>query len=168
MRYLSIYRSTNAIVCIDLNNPDRSCVTDGIYYTDFHNAYGYISNYKDIFNAKLDRRTDTGEIKLYDIARKLTGEALISYLESLLSRGKDKHKRQMHPNSIANLCTAARFSQDNRPSKKSKLSDEQLDEAMRLREAGFAWRILGDRFGISHDTLRLAVRNRRKYSDIRD
>jgi len=32
-----------------------------------------------------------------------------------------------------------------------------LDEAIKLRESGFAWRMLGDRYGVNHDTLRLAV-----------
>jgi len=81
-------------------------------------------------------------------------------LEGVLTRGKDKQPRKMHPNSLANLRAAPRFSRANRPCKKRKLSDKQLDEAMKLRGDGFAWRILGDRYGVSHDTLRLAVRSK--------
>jgi len=35
-----------------------------------------------------------------------------------------------------------------------------LEEAIKLRESGFAWRMLGDRYGVNHDTLRLAVRSK--------
>ena len=66
----------------------------------------------------------------------------------------------MHPNSLANLCPAPRFSRNNRPCKKRTLTDAQLEEAIKLRESGFAWRMLGDRYGVNHDTLRLAVRDR--------
>ena len=77
----------------------------------------------------------------------------------MLARGKDKQPRQMHPNSLANLCTAPRFSRTNRPCKKRKLTDAQLEEAIKLRESGVAWRMLGDRYGVNHDTLRLAARS---------
>jgi hypothetical protein len=66
----------------------------------------------------------------------------------------------MHPNSLGNLCTAPRFTSGNRPCKRSKLTEAQLDEAIKLREDGFPWRMLGDRYGVSHDTLRLAVRDK--------
>ena len=110
------------------------------------------------FTAKFDRRADTGEIKLYDTPKRIEGEELLALLEGLLTRGKDKQPRQMHPNSLANLCPAPRFSRANRPCKKRKLTDAQLEEAIKLRESGFAWRMLGDRYGVNHDTLRLAAR----------
>ena len=163
MRYLSVFiplQPTKPIAVVDLNKPDRISVIDAIYYTDFHCGHAYVSNYKNILTAKFDRRADTGEIKLYDIPKRLEGEELLTMLEGLLTRGKDKQPRKMHPNSLANLCPAPRFSRANRPCKKRKLSDKQLDEAIKLREDGFAWRMLGDRYGVSHDTLRLAVRNR--------
>jgi hypothetical protein len=53
-----------------------------------------------------------------------------------------------------------RFTRANRPCKKRKLTDEQLDEAIKVREDGFAWRMLGDKYGVIHDTLRLALRDR--------
>ena len=163
MRYLSVFiplQPTKPIAVVDLNKPDRISVIDAIYYTDFHFGHAYVSNYKNIFTAKFDRRADTGEIKLSDIPKRIEGEELLTMLEGLLTRGKDKQPRKMHPNSLANLRPAPRFSRTNRPCKKRKLSDEQLDEAIKLREDGFPWRMLGDRYGVSHDTLRLAVRNK--------
>lgn len=163
MRYLSVFiqqQPTKPIVVVDLNKPDRVSVIDAIYYTDFHGGHAFISNYKNVFTAKFDRRADTGEIKLYDIPKRVEGEELLAKLEALQTRGKDKKPRTMHPNSLSNLCPAPRFSRANRPCKKSKLTDTQLEEAIKLRESGFAWRMLGDRYGVNHDTLRLAVRNR--------
>jgi len=163
MRYLSVFipsHPTKPVAVVDRRKPERISLIDAIYYTDFHYGHAYVSNYKNIFTAKFDRRADTGEIKLYDIPKRIEGEALLTMLEGLLTRGKDKQPRKMHPNSLANLCPAPRFSPTNRPCKKRKLTDEQLDEAIKLREDGFAWRMLGDRYGVSHDTLRLAVRNR--------
>ena len=163
MRYLSVFipmQPTKPIIVVDLNKPDRISVVDAIYYAYCHGAHAYLSNYKQLLNSTFDRRADTGEIKLSDIPKRIEGEELLTMLEGLLTRGKDKQPRQMHPNSLANLCPAPRFSRANRPCKKRKLTDEQLDEAIKLREAGCAWRMLGDRYGVSHDTLRLAVRNR--------
>ena len=152
--------ATKPIAVVDLNKPDRISVIDAIYYTDFHSGHAYVSNYKSVLTAQFDRRADTGEIKLSDIPKRIEGEELLTILEGLLTRGKDKKPRQMHPHSLANLRPAPRFSRANRPCKKRKLSDEQIDEAIKLREAGFAWRMLGDRYGVSHDTLMLAVRTR--------
>ena len=163
MRYLSVFipmQPTKPIIVVDLNKPDRISVVDAIYYADCHGAHAYLSNYKQLLNSTFDRRADIGEIKLSDIPKRIEGEELLTMLEGLLTRGKDKQPRQMHPNSLANLCPAPRFSRANRPCKQRKLSDKQLDEAIKLREAGFPWRMLGDRYGVSHDTLRLAVRNR--------
>ena len=163
MRYLSVFipmQPTKPIIVVDLNKPDRISVVDAIYYADCHGAHAYLSNYKQLLNSTFDRRADTGEIKLSDIPKRIEGEELLTMLEGLLTRGKDKQPRQMHPNSLANLCPAPRFSRANRPCKKRKLSDKQLDEAIKLREDGFAWRMLGDRYGVSHDTLRLTIKNR--------
>ena len=165
MRYLSVFipmQPTKPIIVVDLNKPDRISVVDAIYYADCHGAHAYLSNYKQLLNSTFDRRADTGEIKLSDIPKRIEGEELLTMLEGLLTRGKDKQPRQMHPNSLANLCPAPRFSRANRPCKKRKLTDAQLDEAIKLRESGFPWRMLGDRYGVSHDTLRLAVRDKRR------
>jgi len=163
MRYLSVFipqQPTKPIVVVDLNKPERVSVIDAIFYTDFHDGHAYISNYKNIFTAKFDRRADNGDTKLYDIPERIGGDELLAKLGALQARGKDKKPRQMHPNSLANLCPAPRFSRNNRPCKKRKLTDAQLEEAIKLRESGFAWRMLGDRYGVNHDTLRLAVSSR--------
>ncbi len=81
---------TKPIAVVDLNKPDRVSVIDAIYYTDCHYGHAYLSNYKNIFTAKFDRRADTGEIKLYDIPKRIEGEELLTMLEGLLTRGKDK------------------------------------------------------------------------------
>ena len=156
MRYLSVFipqQPTKPIVVVDLNKPERVSVIDAIYYCDLHNGHAFIT-------AKFDRRADTGEIKLYDIPERIEGDELLAKLEALQARGKDKKPRKMHPNSLGNLRPAPRFTRGNRPCKRSKLTEAQLDEAIRLREDGFPWRMLGDRYGVSHDTLRLAVRDR--------
>ena len=163
MRYLSVFipsQPTKPVAVVDRRKPERISLIDAIYYTDCHGAHAYLSNYRRLIDAKFDRRADTGEIKLSDIPVRLEGDELLTMLEGLLTRGKDKKQRKMHPNSLANLRPAPRFSRANRPCKKRKLTDEQLDEATKLRQAGFAWRMLGDRYGVSHDTLRLALRNR--------
>ena len=163
MRYLSVFipqQQHKPIAVVDLNKPERLSLIDAIYYTDFHNGHAFISNYKNVLNAKLKRRADTGEIKLYDIPQRLEGDELLAKLEALQARGKDKKPRQMHPNSLGNLRPAARFSASNRPCKRSKLTEAQLNEAIKLRESGLPWRMLGDRYGVSHDTLRLAVRDK--------
>ena len=103
MRYLSVFipkQPTKPITVIDLNKPDRAAVIDAIYYCDFHDGHAYISNYRNIFKAKFDRRADTGEIKLYDIPKRVEGEELLALLEGLLTRGKDKQPRRMHPKSL--------------------------------------------------------------------
>ena len=163
MRYLSVFipsQPTKPVAVVDRRKPERISLIDAIYYTDCHGAHAYLSNYKRLRDAKFDRRADTGEIKLSDIPKRIEGEELLTMLEGLLTRGNDKQPRKMHSNSLANLRPAPRFSRTNRPCKKRKLSDKQLDEAIKLREAGFPWRMLGDRYGVSHDTLRLALRDR--------
>ena len=167
MRYLSIYISnqpSTPITVIDLRHPNRRAVIDGIYYTDCHDAQGYLSNYKNIRKAfqkqKLKTRADTGEIKLSEFPLELEGAALLAKLESLQRRGKDQKRRCMHPNSLANLRPAAPFSKRNRPKKTSSITDEQLQQAIELRQSGCPWRVLGDKFGVNHDTLRLAVQKR--------
>ena len=64
MRYLSVFipqQPTKPIVVVDLNKPERVSVIDAIYYCDFHNGHAFISNYKNIFTAKFDRRADNGD-----------------------------------------------------------------------------------------------------------
>ena len=165
MRYLSVFipqQPTKPIAVVDLKKPERVSVIDAIFHTDFHDGHAYISNYKNVFTAKFDRRADNGDTKLHDIPERIEGDELLAKLEALQARGKDKKPRQMHPNSLGNLRPAPRFTRGNRPCKRNKLTETQLDEAIKLREDGFPWRMLGDRYGVSHDTLRLAVRDKRR------
>ena len=89
MRYLSVFipqQPTKPIVVVDLNKPERVSVIDAIYYCDFHNGHAFISNYKNIFTAKFDRRADTGDIKLYDIPERIEGDELLAKLEGITSQ----------------------------------------------------------------------------------
>ena len=162
MRYLSVFITNHVkpIAVIDLVKPDRIDVIDAIYYCDVHGGNGYVSNYKNILNAEFERRADTGEIKESDLPQRLAGDELIDRLEALLRRGKDKQPRKMHPKSLANLQPCQPFTSAERPCKRRKLTDDQIEEAIKLRASGCPWRMLGDRYGVSHDTVRLTLRNR--------
>ena len=162
MRYLSVFITNHVkpIAVIDLVKPNRVDVIDAIYFCDVHEGYGYVSNYKNILNAEFKRRDDTGEIKKSDTPQRLAGDELLDRLEALLRRGKDKQPRHMHPKSLENLKPASPFTQATRPCKPRKLTDEQIEEALKLRASGCPWRMLGDRYGVSHDTVRLTLRNR--------
>ena len=163
MRYLSVFipmQPTKPIAVVDLNKPERVSVIDAIYYTDFHCGHAYVSNYKNILTAKFDRRADTGEIKLSDIPKRIEGEELLTMLEGLLTRGKDKKPRQMHPNSLGNLRPAQPFTCKNYRHKQCKLTTEQLNQAANLKTQGWSWRMLGDKFGVKADTVRKSVKNR--------
>ena len=163
MRYLSVFISkqpTKPIAVVDLNKPERVSVIDAIYYCDFHGGHAYLSNYRNIFTAKFDRRTDTGEIKLYDIPKRIEEEELLALLEGLLVRGKDKQPRRMHPNSLANLNSSEPSTCKNYRHKQCKLTAQQVQEAALLKTQGLSWRMLGDRFGVKADTVRKSVKNR--------
>ena len=74
MPYLSVFipqQPTKPIVVVDLNKPERTSVIDAIFYCDFHGGHAFISNYRNVFTAKFDRRADTGEIKLHDIPERI-------------------------------------------------------------------------------------------------
>lgn len=163
MRYLSIFISqqpSKPIVVIDLLRPDRLSLIDGAYYADFHESWGYISNYRNILKAPFDRRADTGEIKAHDIPQRLNGTDLLARIEGLKQRGSDRCKRNMHPNSLANLRPAKRFSERHSPRKPRKLTDEQLDKAQELRRNGCSWRTVGDLLRCNAQTVRSSLRRR--------
>jgi hypothetical protein len=163
MRYLSVFipkQPTKPIVVVDLNKPDRVSIIDAIYYTDFHGGHAFISNYKNVFTAKFDRRADTGEIKLYDIPKRIKGQELLAKLEALQTRGKDKKPRTMHPNSLSNLRPAEPFSCNNYRHKQCKLTTEQVNQAAHLKAQGWSWRMVGDKFEVKADTVRKSVKNR--------
>ena len=115
MHYLSVFipqQPTKPIVVVDLNKPERVSVIDAIYYCDFHNGHAFISNYKNLFTAKFDRRADTDEIDVSKPVRRKKADAL------------------------------------------------SLPQEAPFVDKPINWRMLGDRHGVSHDTLRLAVRDK--------
>jgi hypothetical protein len=62
---------TRPIAVVDLNKPDRILVIDAIYYTDFYDGHAYVSNYTNALTAQFHLRSDTGEIKLSDIPKRI-------------------------------------------------------------------------------------------------
>lgn len=166
MRYLTIYLQTSPIVCVDLHKPERIDIIDGIYYADKFDLEGFQSNYKNIYKAKFKRTAESSDpvtsrqIVWWDIPKRLSTQEVIAILEALLQRGRDKKKRKMNPNSLANLKPAKPFTSDSRPSKPRILTDEQLDKALELRGSGCSWRKVGDILKCNHQTVRSSLRRR--------
>jgi hypothetical protein len=166
MRYVSLYSGTSTIVCIDLHKPKQIDIIDGIYYADKFDLEGFQSNYKNIYQAKFKRTAESSDpvtsrqIVWWDIPKRLSTEEVISMLEALLQRGRDKKKRKMNPKSLANLKPAKPFSSHDRPSKPSLLSDDQLDKAIELRKNGCSWRNVGDILECNYQTVRSSLRRR--------
>lgn len=166
MRYLTLYSSTSTIVCIDLHKPKRMDIIDGIYYADKFDLEGFQSNYKNIYKAKFNRTAESSDpvtsrqIVWWDPPKKLSSTEVVAMLEALLQRGRDKKKRKMNPNSLANLKPAKPFTSENRPSKSRMLTDEQLDKAIELRGSGCSWRKVGDILKCNHQTVRSSLRRR--------
>lgn len=166
MRYLSLYVQASPVVCIDLNKPRRVDIINGIYYAEKFELEGFQSNYKDIYKAEFKRTADSSDpvtsrqIIWCDVPKCLSSKVVIAMLEELLRRGKDKKKRKMNPNSLANLKPTKPFTSANRPSKPKLLSDEQLDRAVELRRNGCSWRKVGDLLGCNHQTVRSSLRRR--------
>lgn len=166
MRYLTIYLQTSPIVCVDLHKPERIDIIDGIYYADKFDLEGFQSNYKNIYKAKFKRTAESSDpvtsrqIVWWDIPKRLSTQEVIAILEELLQRGRDKKKRKMNPNSLANLKPAKPFTSESRPSKPRILTDEQLDKALELRGSGCSWRKVGDILECNYQTVRSSLRRR--------
>lgn len=166
MRYLTIYLQTSPIVCVDLHKPKRIDIIDGIYYADKFDLEGFQSNYKNIYKAKFKRTAESSDpvtsrqIVWWDIPKRLSTQEVIAMLEALLQRGRDKKKRKMNPNSLANLKPAKPFTSASRPSKPRILTDEQLDKALELRGSGCSWRKVGDILKCNYQTVRSSLRRR--------
>lgn len=166
MRYLSLYLQASPVVCIDLKRPRRVDIVDGIYYAEKFHLEGFQSNYKNVYKTEFKRTAETNDpvtsqqIVLWDIPKRLSNKEVMTLLEDLLRRGKDKKKRKMNPNSLANLKPAKPFTSVDRPSKQRLLSDDQLDKAVELRENGCSWRIVGDLLGCNYQTVRSSLRRR--------
>lgn len=166
MRYLSLYLQASPVICIDLQKPSRVDIIDGIYYAEKFDLEGFQSNYKNIYNAKFKRTADINDPKtsrqivLLDGVKRLSRQEVISMLEELLRRGKDKKKRKMNPNSLANLKPAKPFTFADRPAKQRIISEEQLDKAVELRMNGCSWRKVGDLLGCNYQTVRSSLRRK--------
>lgn len=166
MRYLTLYSNQSPIVCVDLHKPERIDIIDGIYYADKFDLEGFQSNYKNIYKAKFKRTAESSDpvtsrqIVWWDIPKRLSSQDVVAILERLLQRGRDKKKRKMHSNSLANLKPAKPFTSDNRPPKSRMLTDEQLDKAIELRGSGCSWRKVGDILKCNHQTVRSSLRRR--------
>jgi hypothetical protein len=156
MRYLHLIGQQHPNLRVDLKNVDRKLVTDCIYYADKYGSNAYLSNYKAL--NKLKRRLDTGEILLRDVPERLHGNDLLVYLESLRVRGQDTQKRNMHPNSMANLKTRAPFTSVDQPKKQCLVTEEQITIAKSLRDDGVSWRGIGDRLAVNYESVRSAMR----------
>jgi hypothetical protein len=166
MRYVTLYSNQSPIVCIDLHKPKRIDIIDGIYYADKFDIECFQSNYKNIYKAKFNRTAESSDpaasrqIVWWEIPKRLSTEEVISVLQALLQRGRDKKKRKMNPNSIANLRPTKPFTSGHRPSKPRKLTDEQLSEAIELRANGCSWRKVGDILKCNYQTVRSSLRRK--------
>ena len=169
MRYLSLFpfpSDPSDELVIDLSKP---CKDDVLYAIDLlrHSvSHAYRSNFKSLLKAKFSRTADNADpkksrlIKQEFVPKRLKADEAITLLEGLLCRGKDKTKRQVHPNSLCNLRPAARFTPQNRPTKPCLMSDQQVKKAVELRNNGCSWRTIGDSLGVNSETVRSTLRRR--------
>lgn len=166
MRYLTMYCETTPVVCIDLQKPDLIEIHDALDYAKHFGLGAFQSNYKNIFKAEFKRTAETNDpitsrqIVWWDIPKRLGSQEVIAMLGDLLRRGKDKKKRKMNPNSLANLKPAKPFTAEHRPSKQRLLTDEQLEKAIELRDSGCSWRKVGDILKCNYQTVRSSLRRR--------
>ena len=167
MRFLTLYINNSPIVCVDLHKPQNIDIIDGIYYADKYDLEGFQSNYKNIFTANFKRTADShdpvtsNKIVWSDIPKRFSPQEVITMLESLLQRGKDKSKRKMNPKCLANLQPSKPWTVQNHPSKPRKLTDEQLNKAIELRNSGCSWRAVGDILKCNFQTVRSGLRRMR-------
>ena len=166
MRYLLICTNQlEKLQLIDTVKTSRELVLEAIKDTDRFDAVGILSNYKDPFTAKFQRtRSDNvdGVIKLSDRPQRYTGDELVSFLHSLLVRGKDKSPRKMSENSLRNLKPAQSWTRSTRPNKPRKITDDLIAIALRKREQKISWSTIGKQLGVNNRSLATAVRNHNK------
>lgn len=168
MRYLSFYRDSHPIACIDLEHPRRETVRTVIHLVAKYRLEGFVSNHKNIFEANFERTGDHPDplksriIKSTDLVERLRTEEALDILEPLLLRGKDKKPRKMHPHSLQNLRPAPRFDSASRPARCRKISDDQLRKAIELRLEGASWREVGRAVGHNFQGVRSAIHRRGK------
>ena len=163
MRYLSLFpfpSDPSDELVIDLNKPCRDDVQYAIDLLRHSVTHAYRSNFKSLLKAKFPRTAEHRLIKSEFTPKRLHADEAITLLEGLLCRGRDKTKRQVHPNSLCNLRPAARFTPQNRPTKPCLMSDQQVQKAVELRDDGCSWRTIGDSLGVNSETVRSTLRRR--------
>ncbi len=169
MRYLSLFpfpSDPSDELVIDLHKPDKADVSYAIELLSLSVDQAYQSHFKSLLKAKFPRTSDhldsskSRQIKTEFAPKRLTADEAICLLQGLKRRGKDKTKRQVHPNSLCNLRPAARFTQQNRPIKPCLMSDQQVKKAVELRNNGCSWRTIGDSLGVNSETVRSTLRRR--------
>lgn len=160
MRYLHVYTNNpyRPELVIDTKLKDREHIREASYLADKYGGNGYLSNHKRLESPFIERRQDTGEIKLSNCPKQLRDQYLVSFLDSLLSRGKDTKKRKMNPRSLSNLRPRKPWDSSTRPNRPSKVTAEQIDRAIELRDSGLSWRQIGNNLQLHHETLRSAIR----------
>ena len=159
MQYLTFFTPTHYVAYV-LNI--KTCKQDQINHAyalvENMQCTGVLSNYRDILKAHFKRRADTGDILLSDLPRRMDVDGLLRYLDELSERvsKRNKRKRNLHPNTLANLQKAKRFTSENRPNKPRKIFPHHLERALELRAQGCSWRLAADRLGLNPSSLRTA------------
>jgi len=163
MRYLSLFpfpSDPSDELVIDLNKPCKEDVQYAIDLLRRSVNHAYRSNFKRLLKAKFPRTAEQRLIRHEFAPKRIDADQAIILLEGLLCRGKDKTKRQVHPNSLCNLRPAAKFTPQNRPTKPCLMSDQQVQKAVELRDNGCSWRTIGDSLGVNSETVRSTLRRR--------
>jgi len=160
MRYLHVYTNNpyRPELVIDTKLKDREQIREAAYLAEKYGGNGYLTNHKRLESPFIERRQDTGEIKLSNCPKQLRDESLVTFLDSLLNRGKDIKRRQMNPRSLSNLRPRKPWDSSTRPNRPPKVTAEQIDRAVELRKEGLSWRQIGNNLHLHHETLRSAVR----------
>jgi len=152
MRYITLVTPSNRrLMVIDRVRPILTELIDAAYYADKFQCSAVLSNYKNIFDAS---RADLVG------AKRLEGDALLTFLEDLQCKARGKRKRRMHPASLSNLRPCQSFASGRSTCKPRKINDQQVEEAKQLRAEGRPWRAVGDALGLNASSIRSAISQR--------
>ena len=152
MRYITLVTPSNRrLMVIDRVRPILTELIDAAYYADKFQCSAVLSNYKNIF--------DASRVDLVG-AKRLEGEALLTFLEDVQSKARGKRKRRMHPASLSNLRPCQPFASGRSTCKPRKINDQQVEDAKQLRAAGCSWRAVGDVLELNASSIRSAITQR--------
>jgi hypothetical protein len=152
MRYITLVTPSNRrLMVIDRVRPILTELIDAAYYADKFQCSAVLSNYKNIF--------DASRVDLVG-AKRLEGEALLTFLEDVQSKARGKRKRRMHPASLSNLRSCQPFASGRSTCKPRQIHDQQVEEAKQLRAEGRSWRAVGDALGLNASSIRSALTQR--------